>query len=594
MPEKEILANQKLKELINESFYTSFDSDLVKNDKKIPNMLDRAVSISNFADYQCILGWSFFSWLKKNKLLGKDDYPSTKTEIVEKIKSNIPENDIIGEIVISENDYMNINLSDKWISDKLMRYANNNKVEPPPFENRKIIIDYSSPNIAKTMHVGHLRSTIIGNSIYKLFKFVGCDITGLNHFGDCGTQFGMLLEYIERNHSDFMEKPMDIHGLEKAYKASKKCFDADEDFMQKAKEKVVKLQSGDEWAHNIWKKLVEISKVSYQEIYDILEITDLIDRGESYYIKYLAPLIKELEERGIVEEDNGAKVIKVPRHSGVFMVQKSDGGYGYDSTDLAAIKQRLLEMNADQIIYLTDIGQQLHFNKLFDAARMIGWCDNKDVKLNHVGFGLILSKEGGKFRTRSGEVIHLIDLLMEAKTRCTKILEERVATGQSDLTPDEIDDIAGKIGYGSVKYADLRLTISKNYTFDYDKMLDFNGDTAVYSLYAYVRMKSIIRNSGIDLSQISDQIVLTDPKEREFAALLVRYQEVILSTIESLSPYMLCEYLYKVCSKFSEFYSACKVNGHEHMNSRLKLIYSASLIVEKLLYLLGINTIDKL
>ena len=584
-----------IQKLIEKSFYKSYQHEIVTKDEKLKKILKKCVMNSTFSDYHCMITWSFFAWLKKNKLCGVDGLPDNKTQIGNDICRNIPKNNIIESIIVGKKDYININVSNNWLSHKISNIFQNKQVFPPEYPKKNVIIDYSSPNIAKTMHVGHLRSTIIGNSIYKLFKFLKCDITALNHFGDCGTQFGMLLEYINRNHPDFLENPLDIHGLEKIYKLSKKCFDADEDFKKNAKLKVVALQSGDEWATVIWKKLVEISKVNYQVIYDILGIENLIDRGESYYIKYLPPLVESLLETGLIEEEeNGAKVIRVPKHKGVFMVQKGDGGYGYDSTDLAAIKQRLTEMNADQIVYVTDVGQQSHFYKLFDAARMFGWCDGKDVRLDHLGFGLILSKEGGKFRTRSGEVIHLIDLLTEAKRRSLQTLKERKEDGSCNLNDDELEDTAEKIGYGAVKYFDLRLNITKNYTFDYDQMLSLNGNTAVYIQYTYARIQSIFRQNDLKLEDITENLEITEDKERELLSILSRYQEYLLNTVDKLSTSTLCDYVYKVSCKFNEFYSSCKINGHENMNSRLQMCYVTSLVIEKFLYLLGISTVDKM
>ena len=592
---------QQLQNIFESAFYMSFPKVLI--DKKLQKIVSNSVMISQHADYHSIIGWSFYSWIKKKKLLGKEDHPNSKREIVSKMYDHIISKNwtIIGNITITENDYMNITISSSWLFENLLEIHD---LPPPAIPRKKVVVDYSSPNIAKTMHVGHLRSTIIGNCVYKLLKYCGHEVIGLNHFGDCGTQFGMLLEYIHANHPNFLEESWNIHDLEKMYKSSKVHFDSDEEFKKNAKLRVVELQSDEGWAHSIWKKLVEISKENYQQIYDLLEITDLIDRGESYYIPYLPKLVTHLQEMGIVEEDNGAKVIRVPKHKGVFMVQKSDGGYGYDSTDLAAIRQRITEMNADHIVYVTDIGQQLHFHKLFDAARMIGWCDQKDIRLDHLGFGLILSKEGGKFRTRSGKVVHLIDLLNEAKERSLKILEERVSSGQCKMTQDEIETTAAKIGYGSVKYFDLQMNINKNYVFDYDKMLSMSGNTAVYLQYTYARLNSIIntfyRNYEItgpqkSIHHWSHRIKeLEDGKEHELGVILSRYMDVILNTHTKLTPCLLCDYVYKVASKFNEFYNACPVINSERMKVRIVLCTLTQKILEKFMNLLGIHVITKM
>ena len=591
----------ELQHIFIEAVFKSYGNDLYNIFKapkieKIKTMISKSVMYYHFGEYQSIFPMSFHSFLKKKKLLGKNGLPSNRDEIGSDIIQHLPFNKIINTIELTDKGFLSFTVDNHWLSQKLTELYTNGTVVPPKFEKRNVIVDYSSPNIAKTMHVGHLRSTIIGNCVYKMFKYCGCDVTGLNHFGDCGTQFGMLLEYIHRNHPDFLELDFTIHDLEKMYKLSKKCFDDDDGFKVLAKQRVVELQSGNGWAHNIWKRLVEISKVNYQEIYDILKIEDLIDRGESFYIPFLPGLVNSLEEF-LDTEDNGAKVIRVPKYKGVFMVRKGDGGYGYDSTDLAAIRQRLTEMDADQIVYVTDIGQQLHFHKLFEVAKMIGWSDGT-TRLDHLGFGLILSKEGGKFRTRSGKVIHLIDLLKEAKRRSKVLLEERVEKGMVDFDEAQIDDVSSKIGYGAVKFFDLQLNINKNYVFDYDKMLSMNGKTSVYVQYTYARISSVLRKMGYDLetihNKITNDISIVDPKEHDLALELSKYQEYISKSIDTLSPCVLCEYSYKLATKFNEFYGACHIKNHENKNSRLQLCTLTARILKQFLYLLGIDTVEQI
>ena len=589
---QEIFINAVFKSYGN-ALYDYFDETKIK---KLKTMISKNVMYYHFGEYQSIFPMSFYSFLKKNKLLGKNNFPSQRNEIGRDIIQNLPTNRIIDNIQLSEKGFLNFTIQDSWLSQKLTGLFQSGEVIAPKFEKRNVIVDYSSPNIAKTMHVGHLRSTIIGNCVYKMFKYCGCEVTGLNHFGDCGTQFGMLLEYIRRNHPNFLQLDFTIHDLEKMYKLSKECFDTDTRFNVLAKQRVVELQSGDGWAHDIWKRLVEISKVNYKEIYDILKIEDLIDRGESFYIPFLPGLVSSLSEF-LDTEDNGAKVIRVPKYKGVFMVRKGDGGYGYDSTDLAAIRQRLTEMDADQIIYVTDIGQQLHFHKLFEVAKTIGW-SNGDTRLDHLGFGLILSKEGGKFRTRSGNVIHLIDLLKEAKRRSKVLLEERVEKGIVNFDESQIDDVSSKIGYGAVKFFDLQLNITKNYVFDYDKMLSMTGKTSVYIQYTYARILSVLRKLGYSLenihTQIKEDILIISPKEHDLSLELSKYQEYILKSMNTLSPCVLCEYSYKLATKFNEFYGACQIKDHENKNSRLQLCTLTARVLKQFLYLLGIDTVEQI
>jgi len=465
---------------------------------------------------------------------------------------------------------------------------------------QKILVDFSSPNIAKELHVGHLRSTIIGDTTSKIFEFMGNEVLRINHIGDWGTQFGMLTASLFDTYPDFMEKKPNLGELTVFYKKSKEKFDSDEAFKKKSHENVVKLQSGDPKITEAWKYLCDLSRKEFQLIYDRLDIK-IQEMGESFYNPFIPSTIKYLEDKGIIKIDKGAKVIFVPGQKTPLMAQKSDGGYSYDSTDLAAIRYRFLDIKCDRIIYITDIGQELHFKLIFGAAEMAGWHVPPKTRTDHMGFGLVLGEDGKRIKTREGKSERFMDLLDEAVVQASAQLAERKKEGSSiaGLSEEELKDSAERIGMASIKYFDLRQNRISNYPFSYKKMLDSKGDTALYLLYAYARLDSILRKAGIDQTKAQEiakttKINIAHEKERKLAIEILQFPEVLDLFTEELLPHKLCTLLYNIASYVGEFYENCKVIGTPEQDSRLMLIATSLKMMKCIFYLLGIEPLTKI
>ena len=351
----------------------------------------------------------------------------------------------------------------------------------------------------------------------------------INHVGDWGTQFGMLINHLRTAYPDFNEKPPNISDLTAFYKEAKKRFDEDEGFKKASQLAVVTLQSGDEFSLKCWKTLCDVSRVQFKMVYDRLDCEGLVEQGESFYNSRIPAIVQELSDKGLVEESEGARIIHCGRQIPLMAV-KSDGGFGYDSTDLAAVHYRIKEMQAGRVIYVTDAGQSEHFEMIFIAARKAGWCVEGETRLDHVPFGLVLGDDKKKFKTRSGEVTKLVDLLDEAVTRTRAVLEERMATEGSttQMTAADLEHAAKCIGYGCVKYADLRQHRIGDYQFSYDKMLDLKGNTAIYLMYSYARISAIKAKAGVkraDLLAVLPSVA--HPKEYALCMHILKFPEVM-------------------------------------------------------------------
>jgi arginyl-tRNA synthetase len=374
---------------------------------------------------------------------------------------------------------------------------------------KRVIVDFSAPNIAKEMHVGHLRSTIIGDSIARILEFQGHDVLRLNHVGDWGTQFGMLITYLREVAPEALTTAdaIDIGDLVAFYKKAKQRFDADETFKELSRQEVVKLQSGDPVSRHAWQLLCDQSRREFQVIYDLLDIR-LTERGESFYNPLLPGVVEDLANLGLLVEDQGAQCVFLEGFTNKdgspqpLIVQKSDGGYNYDTTDLAAIRYRVQQDQAERILYLTDAGQANHFAQVFQVARRAGWLPDT-VEVVHVPFGLVQGEDGKKLKTRSGETVRLRDLLDEAIERAEADLQTRVQQEAREESQEFIDQVAKVVGMSAVKYADLSQNRTSNYIFSFDKMLSLQGNTAPYMLYAYVRTQGISRKGGIDFEQLA-------------------------------------------------------------------------------------------
>lgn len=446
---------------------------------------------------------------------------------------------------------------------------------------KRVIVDLSGPNIAKELHVGHLRSTIIGDCLARVMEFLQHDVLRLNHVGDWGTQFGMLIHYLQENQININD--LDLPLLMSCYRESRKLFDKNIDFKTRSREAVTLLQNGDHFSIECWQKICEVSRKSFQEIYDLLDIK-IVERGESFYNEFLTPMVEELIEKGIAVESEGA-ICVFDDEGSPFMLRKSDGGYTYDTTDLASLRHRTQVEMGKRLIYVVDEGQATHFKHLVRVGTIAGYLNPETTNFQHVGFGVVLGPDGQKYKTRSGEVALLKDLVSEAISRAKVTLQAR-----------SIDDeeSARILGIGALKYADLKNSRQKDYLFDADRMLAFNGNTAAYLLYVLTRIRSIKAKSESKVS-IETSFELSNKLEEELGIQLVSFPDVIDRVDETLEPHHLCEFLYRVAEKFNEFYKDCPVIEDKTCNlSRLRLCLLVEKVLDKGLFLLGIGSLEKM
>ena len=478
------------------------------------------------------------------------------------------------------------------------------KIDSP----KRVVVDFSAPNIAKQMHVGHLRSTIIGDCICRMYDFLGHEVIRQNHIGDWGTQFGMLIAYLETENPEVLERPEDVHiaDLEDFYKKAKARCDEDPEFEQLSRQKVVKLHNHDEETIKVWQHIVDESRSHYQPIYDMLDVNlhKENERGESFYADKLAGTVEELTNAGIAKKSEGAMCVFPDGFTNKegnplpFIIQKSDGEFLYATTDLAAMRFRIKQLGAQKIIYVTDARQQLHFQMLFATAKAAGWLTD-DVEVAHVTFGTMLGADGRPFKTRSGENIKLRDLLEEAVERASKVVEAK----NPDLSKSEKAEIANAVGIGAVKYADFSNNRTTDFIFSFDKSLAMEGNTAPYMQYAYARVKSIERKAadkGLDVTAELSGLTtlnLTEPAELELALHTIRYSEAINIAAADCRPNYLTAYLYDLAQKFSTFYNACPVLIAEPDKRPTRLMLcdlTAKTIAHGLKTLLGIEVVEKM
>lgn len=469
---------------------------------------------------------------------------------------------------------------------------------------QRVVVDFSSPNIAKEMHVGHLRSTILGDCIARVLEFRGHDVLRLNHVGDWGTQFGMLILFLREAYPQALTTAdaLDLGDLVALYKKAKQRFDEDGEFQEAARREVVKLQAKDPESIAAWKLLCSQSRREFQVIYNRLNI-QLTERGESFYNPYLAAVVDDLRELGLLVESEGAQCVFPAGFTNrdgeplPVIIQKTDGGYNYATTDLAAIKYRIETDRADRIIYITDAGQANHFAQFFQVARLANWIP-ANVEITHVPFGLVLGEDGKKIKTRSGETIKLKELLDEAIDTFRTDLESRLAIEERQETPEFIANSAQVVGLSAVKYADLSQNRLSNYVFSFDKMLALQGNTAPYMLYAYARINGISRKGGIDFEQLDDnaKIILNEELELTLAKHLLELATIIAEVERDLLPNRLCQYLFELSQKFNQFYDKHNVLHAEEpiRTSRLILCDLTAKTLKLGLDLLGIPVLDRM
>ncbi|MCH2048313.1 MAG: arginine--tRNA ligase [Trichodesmium sp. ALOHA_ZT_67] len=580
---------EQLKSRFDKALITAFGQDLVGTDPMI-------VSTTNpkFGDYQCNVAMSLAKKLK-------DKPKAIATQII----NNLNINDYFYPPEIAGPGFINLSLKPEYIENCLETIIKDEKLNISPTKNpQQVVIDFSSPNIAKEMHVGHLRSTIIGDSLARVLEFQGHNVLRLNHVGDWGTQFGMLISYLREAFPEALKTAdiLDIGDLVAFYKQSKKRFDEDQDFQEKSRQEVVNLQTGAEDSRHAWELLCNQSRREFQVIYDLLDIK-LNERGESFYNSMLPGIVEELNRLGLLEESDGAQCVFLSGFTNKegedvpLIVKKSDGGYNYATTDLAALVHRIEKEGATRLIYVTDAGQANHFSQVWQVAKKAGWIP-ENVEIVNVFFGLVLGEDGKKLKTRSGETVRLIDLLDEAINKARNDLEKRLKDEKRLESEEFIKNVAQVVGLSAVKYADLSQNRKSNYVFSFDKMLALQGNTAPYLLYAYVRVQGISRKGEINFEKLRKdaKIILQDEPELVLGKHLLKLNEVLNIVTIELLPNRLCEYLYELSEKFNKFFENCPVLKSEEplRTSRLLLCDLTARTLKLGLYLLGISVLERM
>lgn len=509
--------------------------------------------------------------------------------------------EMASKVEIAGPGFINIFLDPIWLAkqaDIALADSRLNVIKQPE---QTIVVDYSSPNVAKEMHVGHLRSTIIGDAVVRTLEFLGHKLIKANHIGDWGTQFGMLIANFELMQK---ENPhaisMQLSDIEGFYRESKKLYDTDEEFAKTARNYVVKLQSGDEYCREMWRKLVDITMTQNQENYDRLNVSLTKDdiMGESMYNPMLADIVADLKKQGLAVENEGATVVFLDQYKnkdgdpmGV-IVQKKDGGYLYTTTDIACAKYRFEKLHADRVLYFIDSRQHQHLMQAWTIVRKAGYVP-ESVSLEHHAFGMMLGKDGRPFKTRAGGTVRLADLLDEAEIRAYKL----IASKNKDMSEDELKQIAHKVAIAAVKYADLSKNRTTDYIFDWDNMLAFEGNTAPYMQYAYTRVISIFKKANIEIDSLNNKIVLNEDKEKALVSKLLQFEETIINVANEGSPHLMCSYLFELAGLFSAFYEACPIlnaQNEEIRNSRLQIAALTAKTIKQGLNLLGIETLNKM
>ncbi|WP_392551263.1 arginine--tRNA ligase [Orbus wheelerorum] len=521
-------------------------------------------------------------------------------ELAENVVKHLSITDYVSKIEIAGPGFINLFLNENWLAKQSDLALNNEKLNLTLADKpQNIIVDYSAPNVAKEMHVGHLRSTIIGDASVRVLSFLGHNVIKANHVGDWGTQFGMLIAYLEKMQNE-NANDMALSDLETFYRESKKHYDEDPVFAEKARNYVVKLQGGDEYCRAMWRKLIDITMTQNIATYKRLNVTLSLEdtMGESIYNAMLPGVVADLKAQGIAVESNGATVVfldefknKEGEPMGV-IIQKRDGGYLYATTDITAVKYRYEALHADRILYYIDSRQHQHLEQVWLIAHKANYIPSS-LQLEHHMFGMMLGKDGKPFKTRSGDTVKLNDLLDEAIERATTLIKSK----NPDLSHDELAAIVDAVAIGAVKYADLSKNRTTDYVFDWDNMLSFEGNTAPYLQYAYTRVLSIFRKAELSADNLAGQISLEHDKERALAIKLLQFNETVNIVANDGLPHVLCAYLYDIATLFSSFYEHCPVLSAETealKQSRLKLAALTAKTLKIGLDMLGIKTIEKM
>ncbi|WP_088892266.1 arginine--tRNA ligase [Leptolyngbya ohadii] len=581
----------QLKQQFEQALVAAFGSELAGTDPIL-------VPASNpkFGDYQANLAMSL------SKKLGQPP-----RSIAEKIVQNLNVSEMCELPTVAGPGFINLTFKPGYLEAQLKSIQSDARLGVAPTDHSlRIIVDYPSPNIAKEMHVGHLRPSVIGDCLARILEFLGHDVMRLSHIGDWGTPFGMLIAYLREAYPDALTSPesLDLGDLASFYRAAKKRFDEDDNFKEAARLSVVQLQAGDEETIRAWKIVCELSNRTNRKIFDLMGLSEKIqERGESFYNSLLPGVLEELDKLGMLVEDDGAKCVFLEGFTNregkplPLIVQKSDGGYNYATTDLAAIRYRVNVDRVQRVIYPVGMEQTNHFAQIFQVGRRAGWITEKTA-FDYAPLGSILGEDGKKLKSRSGEAARLVDLLDEAIDRARKDLEARLKEEERQETPEFIDHVAKVVGISAIKYADLSQNRTSNYIFDYDKMLALQGNTAPYMLYAYVRVQGISRKGGIDFTQLGADapIVLKEETELALAKYLLQFDQTLEAVEADLLPNRLCEYLFELSKKFNQFYDRCPVLQAEEplRTSRLILCDLTARTIKQGLSLLGIPVLERM
>ncbi len=519
-------------------------------------------------------------------------------QIAEDIIDSLPKDDHISKVEIAGPGFINFFVNKDAISKALKDMSADPRLGIPKVITPKtIVVDYSAPNVAKEMAVHHIRSTVIGDAVVRVLEFLGNNVIRANHIGDWGTQFGMLIAYLEKKENE-SGQGMDLSDFEAFYREAKECYDTDEEFAVKARHYVVLLQGGDEYCRKMWKKLVNMTMVQNQKLYDRLDVT-LSDKdimGESLYNDMLPEVVEDLMKRGIAVEDQGAVVVYLPQFKNKEgkplgnIIRKNDGGYLYTTTDIACAKYRAQTLKADRILYFTDSRQQQHLETVWAICKKAGYVGD-NVSMEHCPFGMMLGKDGKPFKTRSGGTVKLRDVLDEAEARVTNLLKERNST----LSDEEKKQVIHNIAIGAVKYADLCKNRTTDYVFDWDQMLSFEGNTAPYLQYAYSRIRAIFRKAK---DPSLGDIKITCDAEEDLANKLLAFAEAVQSVGDKTLPNLLCNYIFELSNLFMHFYEACPILKddvpEDVRKSRLALCDLTAKVLKQGLSLLGINVMEQM
>lgn len=521
-------------------------------------------------------------------------------QLAEQVLSHLDLNGIANKVEIAGPGFINIFLDPAFLADNVNRALQSERLGVTKPQAQTIVVDYSAPNVAKEMHVGHLRSTIIGDASVRTLEFLGHKVIRANHVGDWGTQFGMLIAYLEKQQQENAGE-MALADLEGFYREAKKHYDEDEAFAERARSYVVKLQGGDQYFLQMWRKLVDITMSQNQITYDRLNVTLTRDdvMGESLYNPMLPGIVADLKAKGLAVESEGATVVFLDEYKnkegepmGV-IIQKKDGGYLYATTDIACAKYRYETLHADRVLYYIDSRQHQHLMQAWTIVRKAGYVPDS-VPLEHHMFGMMLGKDGKPFKTRAGGTVKLADLLDEALERARRLVAEK----NPDMSADELENLAKVVGIGAVKYADLSKNRTTDYVFDWDNMLAFEGNTAPYMQYAYTRVLSVFRKAGIDENAMNDApVVIAEDREAQLAARLLQFEETLSVVAREGTPHVMCAYLYDLAGLFSGFYEHCPIlsaESEETRNSRLKLALLTAKTLKLGLDTLGIETVERM